>query len=111
MPAMPRAVWVLVASLAALVPSVTQAELKDYQIARLIILKSECQLSVLSRDVKADGSVIFTGECKNVSHYPDGIVVFCPDLDNNDERSCKIETKQKSFDNLQLLQGQEEDGQ
>ncbi|MDJ0514050.1 MAG: hypothetical protein QNJ62_11470 [Methyloceanibacter sp.] len=98
----------LVACLAGWMPSIAQAELKDYQIARLIMLKSGCQLSVLLRSVKADGSVAFTGKCKNATHYPDLIIVFCPDLDSNDERSCEIKTNKKSFDNLQLLQSQDE---
>lgn len=89
-------------------PGPAQAELKDYQIARLIMLKSDCQLIELAREVKADRSAVFSGQCSNASHYPDGIVVLCPDIDNNDERSCRIATEAKTFDSLNLLQREDE---
>ena len=106
---MPKAVMGLaLAWLACLVPDGARAELKDYQIARMIMLKSDCQLTALTRELKTDGSAVFTGQCKNASHYPDGIVVLCPDIENNDERSCKIATESKTFDGLKLLQSEEE---
>lgn len=96
---------VLVVSLVATVPPTpVAAELKDYQIARMIMLKSECQLNELDRHVNSDGSVRFKATCKNESFYPDGIEITCPDVDSDDERTCSINTKKKSFQNLELLQ-------
>ena len=98
----------MLAGLVALPPNVVLAELKDGQIARLIMLKSDCHLAELTREVKADRSAVYSGQCKNASHYPDGIVVLCPDIDNNDERTCNIATKSKTFDSLDLLRRADE---
>lgn len=79
------------------------AELKDYQVGRLIMLKSECKVVTLSRNEEADGSWTYVGTCSNESFYPDGIKVTCADPENNDERACVIHTKAKKFDSLELL--------
>lgn len=81
-----------------------RAELKDYQIVRMIMLKSECQLAELERDLKPDRSVKFKASCKNESFYPDGVTITCPDIDNNDAHACVLDAKKKSFDSLELLQ-------
>lgn len=80
------------------------AELKDFQIARLIITRSECILKgQLSRTEQSDGAWSYHGDCSNETFYPDGIDVLCPDPDDNDERACKILTAKKSFLYLDLL--------
>ncbi|MEQ8824429.1 MAG: hypothetical protein RIC14_08650 [Filomicrobium sp.] len=84
--------------------SSANAELKDYQVGRLIMLKSECKVVTLSRNEEVDGSWTYLGTCSNESFYPDGIKVTCADPDNNDERACVIHTKAKQFDSLRLLQ-------
>lgn len=87
-----------------MVPCAALAELKDYQVGRLIMLKSDCQVTSLKRTEEKDGSWTYRGVCGNKTFYPDGIRVNCPDPQSNDERSCVIETKAKSFDHLKLLQ-------
>lgn len=80
------------------------AELKDFQIARLILTQSECILKgQLTRVERTDGSWSYHGTCGNETFYPDGIDVLCPDPDNNDERACKILTRKKQFLYLELL--------
>lgn len=89
-------------------PQSAWAEMKDYQIIRMIMLKSECQLAELKRHVREDRSVEFKATCKNESFYPDGVTITCPDIDNNDERTCAMDAKRKSFDSLELLQKAQE---
>ena len=83
------------------------AEVKDYQVIRLIALKSECVRDGLERAYINDTGVEFSAACTNLSHYPNGIKVFCDD--RNDERSCRILTKPKSFEYLNLLQSSNPD--
>ena len=84
-----------------------QATIQDYQIIRLIAMDSDCNLEELERLQNKDDTLSFIGSCSNVSHYPEGITIYCPDVEN--ERSCKIKTDSLQFDNLKLLQ-KEEDG-
>lgn len=84
--------------------STAWAELKDFQIARLILAQSECLLrGELVRTEQADRAWSYHGDCSNETFYPDGIDVFCPDPDNNDERACRILTRQRQFLHLELL--------
>lgn len=78
------------------------AGIQDYQVVRLIAMKSDCNRSSLKRVDKANGTVVFFSECSNVSHYPDGVTVLCVDPDN--EQSCKVQTQAKQFDYLKMLQ-------
>lgn len=80
-----------------------RSELKDEQVGHLIFMKTDCRLLKLSWTDNDDGSRAYTGTCQNVTYYPDGIRVTCPDPDNDDERTCTIHTKPKSFDYLDLL--------
>ena len=88
---------------AALTPAPAIAELKDFQIARYLITHSECILGRLTRQDNADGSWTYHGYCTNETFYPDGVDIHCPDPDDNDERSCTILTRKKTFHNLELL--------
>lgn len=78
------------------------AGIQDYQIIRLITMKSDCSRKSLERTDNENGTVSFFAACSNVSHYPDGVKVLCDDQDN--EQSCKILTKSKKFEHLKLLQ-------
>lgn len=78
-------------------------ELKDEQVGHLIFMKTDCRLQKLRSTDNEDGSRAYTGTCQNLTHYPDGIRVTCPDPDNDDERTCTIHTKPRSFDHLDLL--------
>lgn len=89
-------------------PQSAWAELKDYQIIRMIMLKSECQLAELTREVNQDRSAKFKATCKNESFYPEGVTITCPDIDNNDERTCAMDAKKRSFDSLELLKNAQE---
>lgn len=78
------------------------AEIKDYQIARMLNLRTDCQLHALKRvEPKPGEAERFIGECGNATFYPDGIEVACPEPD--DEWSCRVETEKKSFPKLDLL--------
>ncbi len=78
------------------------AGIQDYQIIRLISMKSDCSRKNLERTDNENGTVSFFAACSNVSHYPDGVKVLCDDPDN--EQSCKILTESKKFEYLKLLQ-------
>ena len=78
------------------------AGIQDYQIIRLITMKSDCSRKNLERTENDNGTVSFFAACSNVSHYPDGVKVLCDDPDN--EQSCKILTESKKFEHLKLLQ-------
>lgn len=78
------------------------AGIQDYQIIRLITMKSDCNRKNLERTDSDDGTVTFFASCSNVSHYPDGVSVLCTDPEN--EQTCKIQTQAKQFNHLKLLQ-------
>ena len=77
------------------------AAILEYQIRRLIIIKTECQIIRVTKSENKDGSLTYHTKCENVSFYPDGVKINCTDPDL--ETSCKILTKKKRFDNLDLL--------
>ena len=77
------------------------ARVQEYQIVRLITFKSECQIARLEDKSRPTGPMRFVAACENVSFYPDGLEVLCPDRD--DDRSCRVTTQAKSFDTLHLL--------
>jgi hypothetical protein len=81
------------------------AAVQDYQVIRLVAMKSDCIKNDLLRTERSDGSIEFFISCKNLSHYPDGLQVTCSNVE--DERSCKIKTEAKQFNNLKLLQSAE----
>lgn len=73
----------------------SHAEIQEYQIRRLVLLKSECRIQKITR-FEAKGGYDYQVECENVTFYPDGLKVSCsnPEL----ETSCKIQTSSKKFD-------------
>ena len=80
----------------------TFAAIQDYQVIRLIAMKSDCRKDTLSRQSETQSQVLFHATCKNQSHYPDGVVVECSDPE--DEMSCVIKTQSKQFNHLKMLQ-------
>ncbi len=78
------------------------AGIQDYQVIRLISMKSDCVRKNLERTDHHNGTSSFFADCSNVSHYPDGVHVLCEDPEN--EQSCKILTESKKFNYLKLLQ-------
>jgi len=94
--------------------------IKDYQIRRLIIYRSECdpkqirQLASrtalpddLARKDREDANqssnrVFFYAACNNETFYPDGIYIRCTDANN--EQSCLLFNSSRQFENLRLLQ-------
>lgn len=84
-------------------PLQARAELKDFQVARLILHKSKCLVAKLVHTENIDGSWSYHGYCSNETFYPDGIDVICPHPDNNDERTCRILTEPTVFKYLELL--------
>ena len=84
------------------VPPQALAAVQDYQVVRLIAMKSDCHKDTLNRQVETESQLVFHATCKNQSHYPDGELVECSDPD--DEMSCVIQTQSKQFNNLQMLQ-------
>lgn len=81
-------------------PSPCFAEVKEYQIRRMLMLKTECTVTGLEISVK-EGRDRFFASCENVSHYPDGVEILCPDTE--DERDCRIATAKREFRSLDLL--------
>ncbi|WP_165937765.1 hypothetical protein [Methylobacterium segetis] len=84
---------------AAAIPA--RAEVKEYQIRRMLMLRTECQVSGLDSEQRGTVSR-FRAECENLSHYPDGVEILCPDTE--DERDCRIATAKRDFPHLRALQ-------
>lgn len=96
----PRAGAALVAVV--LAAGTARAEIKDYQIARMLNFRTDCGLTALKRVPPGKGEVErFVGECANRTFYPDGVEIGCPE--ENDEWACRVLTIRKSFDNLEML--------
>lgn len=80
----------------------TAAATAEYQIRRLIYLNTGCGLDHLSTIESQPGQEKFRATCKNLSAYPDGLEIVC--TDPFDDRSCRIMTHAKRFDQLELMQ-------
>lgn len=81
------------------------AEIKEYQIRRMLMLKTECGVSGLNI-AKITGSPErfterFLAQCENVAHYPYGVEILCPDTE--DERDCRMLTVKREFPHLHLM--------
>lgn len=97
-----RALQALLAAASALAAEPALAEIKDYQIARMMNFRTECNLIALKRIPPMAGEVErFAGECGNRTFYPDGVEISCPE--ENDEWACKVVTQKKNFENLDML--------
>ncbi len=77
-----------------------EAEVKDYQIRRMLMLKTECSVTSLAVSAR-NGKDLFSAGCENVAHYPDGVEIICPDTE--DERECTILTAKREFRHLHHL--------
>lgn len=87
-----------------LLPAPACAEVKEYQIRRMLMLKTECTVTGLDIARIADDPRLrerFLATCENVSHYPDGVEIVCPDTE--DERDCTLLTAKREFPHLRLL--------
>ncbi|MBE7198387.1 MAG: hypothetical protein INR70_11370 [Parafilimonas terrae] len=91
----------------ALVPmlaSGASAEIKEYQIRRMLMLKTECGVSGIAitpvTGQPGHDATRFMAECENVTHYPDGVEILCPDTE--DEHDCRIVTVKRAFPHLHL---------
>lgn len=77
------------------------AEIKDYEVLRLLYLRSACGMaSITSRDTSPE-KVRFKADCQNKTAFPDGAEVVC--TDHHDDRSCTVETKHRNFHSLELI--------
>lgn len=83
--------------LALVLPTAASAEVKEYQIRRMLMLKTECGVNGLAI-VPRERGTMFTAECENVAHYPDGVEIQCPDTE--DEHDCTIVTQKREFRHL-----------
>jgi|GEM_PF-1722655 len=93
---------VLLGSLLVLfLPSIAKAEIQEYLIRRMILLQTKCDLVDVKKEVPKQGGFKFRASCENLSFYPDGVTITCSNKDR--ETSCKIKTKIKKFENLDLL--------
>ena len=77
------------------------SEIHDYMILRLLYLNTSCGTLSLERIEVTPPLSRFKATCKNVSAFPDGLTVLCTDPD--DDRECRVETPEKTFDHLDLL--------
>ena len=81
------------------------AEIKEYQIRRMLMLKTQCGVSGLDIATIADPADRYThrflATCENVTHYPDGVEILCPDTE--DERDCRMLTVKREFPHLHLM--------
>ena len=95
----------MLAGVLAVTPIPARAEVKEYQIRRMLMLKTECTVTGLDISRLADPAAYrdrFFATCENVSHYPDGVEILCPDTE--DERDCRLMTAKRDFPHLRLLQ-------
>ncbi len=70
----------------------------------MLMLKTECTVTGLDTARIADDPRLrerFRATCENVSHYPDGVEIVCPDTE--DERDCTLLTAKREFPHLRLL--------
>lgn len=99
-----RGVQVAILAFAAapvLIGSDAYAEVKDFQIRRMLMLKTECQVTGLEDQAGPEGAHRFLAACENVGFYPDGVEILCPP--SHDEMDCQIVTKKTEFRHLRPL--------
>lgn len=91
----------IVALLTVLAGGTAKAEIKDYEMRRFILYKTECHIDELSKEATKDGGLNFLAKCQNEALYPDGLRIKCGD--GNNANSCKVKTEPTTFQ-LELLQ-------
>eukprot|EP00456_Euglypha_rotunda_P078589 TRINITY_DN7516_c0_g2_i1.p1 TRINITY_DN7516_c0_g2~~TRINITY_DN7516_c0_g2_i1.p1 ORF type:complete len:106 (+),score=21.94 TRINITY_DN7516_c0_g2_i1:283-600(+) len=78
------------------------ARVQDYQVLRLLSYDSECRVEKLGEAQPLDHvGLRYHVVCSNSNAYPQGLDIECRDAD--DERSCRVLTQAKTFDQLHLL--------
>jgi hypothetical protein len=78
-----------------------EAEIKDYQMRRLVTYQTVCNLDELVKRPMANGAIDFLVACQNKMSYPDGLLISCHDAD--DISSCEAKTEPLNIE-LKLLQ-------
>ena len=78
------------------------AEIQEYQVRRLLLMRTSCEVTVIRMDERAGRARSYHADCVNAGFYPDGVEIDC--ADREDERSCVVLTTARSFDHLRLLQ-------
>lgn len=76
-------------------------EIKDYEIARFVYLKTNCGLRAQKRLNPGGRPLLFHIECHNASNWPDGMGLSCSEPD--DDRTCRVTTEERRFKSLDLL--------
>lgn len=76
-------------------------EIKDYEIARFIYLKTSCGMRELTRLNPGGTPLLFHADCNNASAWPGGMDITCREPD--DDRTCTVTTEEKHFKYLDLL--------
>ncbi|CEJ87493.1 conserved exported hypothetical protein [Hyphomicrobium sp. GJ21] len=92
---------IAVVLLAGMICGTAQAVTAEYQIRRIVYLKTSCGLESLVTLEASSGRERFKATCNNISAYPKGLEIIC--TDPVDDRSCMITTRAVRFDQLQLM--------
>lgn len=80
-------------------------EIKDYEIARYVYLKTSCGMRELTRLNPGGRPLRFHIECNNASNWPGGLDISCHEPD--DDRTCTVTTREQHFKYLDLLRQRE----
>ncbi len=81
--------------------SQARAGVKEYEVLRFLYLKTACGRATITSEVRMHEHVRFSADCQNRTAFPDGAVVVC--VIGDDDRSCRLETEAKDFDQLRLM--------
>lgn len=92
--------------IALLLAGPVRAEIPDYQVVRIIAYQTSCRLDELRSEDLGDAGVRFVASCQNLSAYPDGLILDCPDP--NDVYACDIVTQERRFEFLESLRQKSE---
>ena len=81
--------------------------MRDWQLRRFLNFRSECQMDDFVDKSPPTGPGRFHAICRNITFYPDGLDLECPD--RIDEWTCHILTQPLDFKALDILKQQAED--
>jgi hypothetical protein len=90
-------VWLSLGALWLGMVSPAQA-IKEYELRRFLMLKSECRLQTIVADSVDASGHRFNVSCGDSTAFPDGAEVLCPEPE--DDRSCRMLTTPRRFDKL-----------
>ncbi|MEM1142906.1 MAG: hypothetical protein AAGI88_10000 [Pseudomonadota bacterium] len=89
-------------------PAALHAAIPEYQIVRLLSYETSCRPRELSSEDMDDSGTRFHAVCQNITSYPDGIELHCPDA--LDPYKCLIKTEPRRFEAMNSLQNQVDSG-